>query len=109
MKRRFQLPTYLFLIVISGLLFIPFIGTVHLFDWEEITYAEVAREMLLSGNWLKLQLNFQPFYEKPPLFVWMEALSMTYFGINDFAARLPNAICGIATVWVIYRLGKRLY
>ncbi|MBK7959120.1 MAG: glycosyltransferase family 39 protein [Bacteroidetes bacterium] len=109
MKRRFQLSTYLFLIVISGLLFIPFIGTVHLFDWEEITYAEVAREMLLSGNWLKLQLNFQPFYEKPPLFVWMEALSMTYFGINDFAARLPNAICGIATVWVIYRLGKRLY
>jgi hypothetical protein len=39
----------------------------------------------------------------------MQSLCMEYFGVGEFAARLPNALCGIATVWVLYRLGKRLY
>lgn len=89
---------YYFLVTLfSALLFIPFIGNLHLFDWDEINFAECAREMVLTGDYSKVQLNFTPFWEKPPLFIWMQALCMNAFGINEFAARLPNAICGIIT------------
>ena len=53
------------------LLFAPFLGGVHLFDWDEINFAEIAREIVLSGTYLSPQLNFQPFTEKPPLFMWL--------------------------------------
>ncbi|MEX2597975.1 MAG: glycosyltransferase family 39 protein [Salibacteraceae bacterium] len=95
------------LILFSALLFMPFLGTVHLFDWDEINFAESAREMLLTNNWFLVQVNFEPFWEKPPLFFWLQALSMKAFGIGEFAARLPNAICGIVTVFVLYRIGKQ--
>ena len=54
----------IFLIIISGLLFIPFLGNVHLFDWDEINFAEIAREMVISKNYFEPQINFQVFTEK---------------------------------------------
>ena len=90
--------TQAFIIVAALLLFVPFLGAVHLFDWDEINFAECAREMLSSGNYLSLQMNYQPFWEKPPLFIWMSALSMKVFGVNEFAARFPNALCGVITL-----------
>ena len=53
---------------IAALLFVPFLGGVHLFDWDEINFAEISREMIVSGDYLRPQIGFQPFYEKPPLF-----------------------------------------
>jgi 4-amino-4-deoxy-L-arabinose transferase-like glycosyltransferase len=98
------------LIALGGiLLFLPFLGSVHLFDWDEINFAECAREMLVTKNYSQVQINFQPFWEKPPLFIWMQALSMNVFGVNEFAARLPNAICGIITLLVIYSIGRKLF
>jgi len=94
--------------LISALLFIPFLGAVHLFDWDEINFAECAREMLVTGDYSRVQLNFQPFWEKPPLFIWLQALSMKLFGINEFAARLPDAICGIVTLNIIYSIGRKI-
>ncbi len=88
------------------LLFIPFLGSVHLFDWDEINFAESAREMLLTGNWGTVQINFETFWEKPPFFFWLQALSMSLFGVNEFAARLPNAIAGILTLNFIWYIGK---
>ena len=99
LKDRFVILIY------SALLFIPFIGSVHLFDWDEINFAESAREMLVTGNWWQVQINYVPFREKPPLFFWMQALSMKVFGVNEFAARFPNAICGIVTLQVLYGIG----
>lgn len=100
---------YLILASLSALLLIPFLGGVHLFDWDEINFAESAREMILTGDYLTVQINFLPFWEKPPLFIWMQVLSMKAFGINEFAARFPNAICGILTVIVLYAAGKKLF
>ncbi|MFO7658668.1 MAG: glycosyltransferase family 39 protein [Bacteroidales bacterium] len=91
------------------LLFVPFIGGVHLFDWDEINFAESAREMIVSGDYLNVQINFKPFWEKPPLFIWMQVLSMKLFGVNEFAARFPNAVCGIVTLLVLFNIGSRLY
>lgn len=95
------------ILILSGLFFIPFLGGVHLFDWDEINFAEIAREMIVTGDYLRPQINFQPFWEKPPLFIWMQVLSMKIFGINEFAARFPNAVCGMASLLLIYTIGKR--
>jgi len=99
------------LIIIASAIFffIPFLGSVHLFDWDEINFAESAREMLVTGNFSRVQIDFHPFWEKPPLFFWMQALSMKIFGINEFAARFPNALAGIITLFTLYLIGKRLY
>ena len=97
------------LIVLIGLLlFLPFNGLVHLFDWDEINFAESAREMLASGNFSTVSINFIPFWEKPPLFIWMQVISMKCFGINEFAARFPDAICGVLTLLVLFEIGKGL-
>ena len=89
-------------------MFIPFLGGVHLFDWDEINFAESAREMIATGDYLTVLFNFLPFHEKPPLFIWMQVLSMKLFGVNEFAARFPNAICGIVTLLVLFNIGRKL-
>jgi 4-amino-4-deoxy-L-arabinose transferase-like glycosyltransferase len=108
-KKLTQFPTQLLLLVVGAALFIPFIGNVPLFDWDEVNFAESAREMLLTGNYRMVQIDFQPFYEKPPLFIWLQAFSMSVFGVNEFAARLPNAICGIATMLVVFNVGRSVF
>jgi 4-amino-4-deoxy-L-arabinose transferase-like glycosyltransferase len=92
----------------SLLLFAPFLGMTHLFDWDEVNFAEAAREMLVTGEFSYVQINFKPFWEKPPLFIWMQAASMWIFGVNEFAARLPNAICGAASLVVLFNIGHTL-
>ena len=96
------------ILLLGAVLFLPGLGIVHLFDWDEINFAESAREMIVTGDYLTVQINFEPFWEKPPLFIWMQVLSMKIFGINEFAARFPNAICGIITMLVLFNIGKRL-
>ena len=95
--------------LVAAILFIPFLGNVHLFDWDEINFAESAREMIASGNYFSVQINFNRFTEKPPLFFWMQVVSMKVFGVNEFSARFPNAICGIVTLVVLFRIGKQIF
>lgn len=93
---------------VAALSFIPWLGRLHLFDWDEINFAEGAREMLLTGNYRDVQIGFEAFAEKPPLFMGVQAFSMRIFGIGEFAARLPNAIVRIITLVGIYLLGRQL-
>ena len=94
--------------LLSACFFFPFLGNVHLFDWDEINFAESAREMLLTGNYSQVQIDFKPFWEKPPLFFWMQAGAMHIFGINEFAARFPNACMGLVTLLTLFFIGKKL-
>ena len=103
-----NLIRYSIIVLLGCLLFVPFLGHVHLFDWDEINFAECAREMISSKDYLRVQIDFQPFWEKPPLFIWMQVLSMKMFGINEFAARFPNALTGILTLCSIYYAGRRV-
>jgi 4-amino-4-deoxy-L-arabinose transferase-like glycosyltransferase len=88
--------------------FFPWLGSVHLFDWDEINFAEAAREMLVTHNYAQVQINFEPFYEKPPLFFWLQAISMKIWGINEFAARFPNAVFGVLTLATLYKIGRAI-
>lgn len=99
---------YVAIFLIGTLLFVPFLGQVHLFDWDEINFAECAREMIVSKDYLRMQINYRPFWEKPPLFIWLQVLSMKTFGINEFAARFPNALAGVITLIALYYTGKRI-
>jgi 4-amino-4-deoxy-L-arabinose transferase-like glycosyltransferase len=98
---------HIFISLGAALLYIPFLGSFHLFDWDEINFAEAAREMLVTGDWGRVQIAFEPFWEKPPLFIWLQAISMKIFGINEFAARLPNALAGIVSLNMFYHIGKK--
>ena len=112
MDKLKQHSVFITLIIAYLILFLPFVGTVPLFDWDEINFAEAAREMIVTGDWLNVQIGFEPFWEKPPLFIWLQAICMTLVGVNEFAARLPNVLIGLITLVVLYatllkRYGKQ--
>jgi len=79
-----------------------------LWEPDEGRYAEIAREMLASGDWLTPRLNGVLYFEKPPLQYWLSALSMKLFGVNGAAARLPLALASGLMIWAAWRLAKRL-
>jgi 4-amino-4-deoxy-L-arabinose transferase-like glycosyltransferase len=79
---------------------IPFVGP------DEPRYAEVAREMLERGDWITPTLGGVPWFEKPVLLYWLEIVSYKLFGVNEFAARLGPALCGIGTIASLYVLGR---
>src|ERR1700761_568727 len=93
----------------AALLFLPFLGRVHLFDWDEINFAECSREMIKLHDYTRVYVDFKPFWEKPPMFFWMQSTAMKWFGVTEFASRFPNAICGICTLIVVFLVGSRIY
>ncbi len=103
-----QMRDVLLISVLALLSFVPFLGAAPLFDWDEINFAESAREMIASGNYFQVQIDFEPFWEKPPLFIWMQVISMKIFGVSAFAARFPNVVVGMCTLASLYIQGARL-
>jgi len=104
-----RILVYTGIVVITALFLLPFLGSVHLFDSDETNYAETAREMIVTGDYLTVQVDFEPFPEKPPLFFWLQTISMKIFGINEFAARFPNVLCGIVSLMMLYFFGRKIY
>jgi len=96
----------LVLISASGIAIFYSLGE-RLLKWDEAIYAEVAKEML-KHSWLTPHWNFQPWFEKPPLLMWLTALMYRLFGVSEFSARMVGALCGVATVWLTFELGRRL-
>lgn len=104
-----RILVYSGIIVLAAMFLLPVLGSVHLFDSDETNYAESAREMIVTGDYLTVQIDFEPFPEKPPLFFWLQVVSMKVFGINEFAARFPNVICGIISLMLLYFFGRKIY
>lgn len=107
MKRSTPFIDLIFITGSALFFFFTFLGNIHLFDWDEINFAECAREMIVSGDYWHVQIDFKPFHEKPPFFIWLQVLSMKCWGINEYAARFPNALCGLITLLTIYRIGYK--
>lgn len=99
---------YILIAIGASILFFPFLGQVHLFDWDEINFAECAREMIVTDDYLRVHINYEPFWEKPPLFIWMQVVAMKLFGVGDYAARFPNAFIGVLTLLTLFYVGKRV-
>jgi 4-amino-4-deoxy-L-arabinose transferase-like glycosyltransferase len=84
------------------MLFFFHLGTYGLWEPDEARYAEIAREMLASHNFIVPHLNYVPYIEKPPLLYWLTVGSMRLFGVNEFAARLVNASAALIGVLATY-------
>ena len=103
--RRWQLPL---LIALSAALTIGTAGWGNLYNETDGQYGGAAKVMARSGSWLIPENDGIPRLVKPPLLYWALAASMKVFGINEFAARLPNALAIIAWVLVTFLIGKRM-
>ena len=78
-----------------------------LMDKTEARYAEIARIMVETNNWILLQIDYNiPFWAKPPLSTWLTALSIKLFGLHEFYIRLPYLITTIIIVLFISRYDK---
>ncbi len=78
-------------------------------DPNEGQYAEVAREMVESGEWLSPQLDYVLFLNKPPLTYWLLGASYRLFGVSELAARVPSAACALLIVLLVVWLGNLLF
>jgi 4-amino-4-deoxy-L-arabinose transferase-like glycosyltransferase len=81
--------------LIAVLITLPGLGVGTLWDNSETAYGEVAREILLTHNWIVMHLNGEPWFVQPPLYFWIGALFAQAFGVTSFALRLPAAIATI--------------
>lgn len=76
---------------------------------DEGRYAEIAREMFESGDWVTMRLNHIKYFEKPPLQSWMNALTFALFGVGEWQARLWTGLCGILGVVTAWYAGSRVF
>jgi 4-amino-4-deoxy-L-arabinose transferase-like glycosyltransferase len=75
------------------------LGTMPLFDVDEGAFAEAAREMVASGDWLHTTLNGTDRFDKPIGVYWLQALAIALFGAEPWAVRLPSALALAAMAW----------
>ena len=91
-------------------LFIVFahLGEGHLANFDDCYYAEKAKEMVRSGDWITPHYDGQVSLDNPPLFLWLMTGSFLLLGVRDVAAILPSAIAGVLCVVLLHRLALRL-
>lgn len=75
-------------------------------DDVDAVQAQIARNMLESGDWVSARLNGVLYLEKSPAKYWLIAISYMIFGTHDWAARIPIALAAILLCWVVYRIGR---
>jgi 4-amino-4-deoxy-L-arabinose transferase-like glycosyltransferase len=87
---------------------LPGLGVGTLWDNSETAYGEVAREILLTHDWIVMHLNGHPWFVQPPLYFWIAAFFAHAFGVTAFALRLPSALATIAMSGAIaYAVAQR--
>ncbi len=97
------------LVAVSLCVLIPGTLGVSLTDRDEGFYAQVSREMLVSGDWLVPHYLGEPWIFKPPLLYWLTAASFSVFGLNAFAARLVSVLAMTGVVQLVGTLGAEMY
>lgn len=103
-------PWYPFLLIIlAGMLIFPDLGKESLRDWDEAIYAQISREIVQSGDWITLHHGYEPFFEKPPLLMWITAIFFDTFGVNEFWSRAVSAVAGVLLVWITYLVARAIF
>ncbi|MCX8011575.1 MAG: glycosyltransferase family 39 protein, partial [Desulfobacterota bacterium] len=100
----------LFLLVMASLVFFINLNGWDLWNPDEPRYAQVAKEMRETGEWILPHLNSEVYPEKPPLFFWLIAFFSFFTGeVNEISARLPSAISALGCILLTLFLGKKLF
>jgi 4-amino-4-deoxy-L-arabinose transferase-like glycosyltransferase len=97
------------LLLLAALTFFAGLGRGAITDSDEAFYAESAREMVLTGDWLTPHYNFEPRFQKPVLYYWLTAATYRVTGPTEFGARLWAALAGLGLVMVTAACGRRWY
>lgn len=90
-------------------LFFYKLGQSSLVSWDEAWYAEIARNILKTGDFLNLVWNGNGYFDHPPVGFWMIALGEVLFGNSEFGVRFASAFIGFLTLVATYFLGKELF
>ncbi len=109
--KSFQLTdeNYYRLISALSVIFVAFALFVPVMEPDAAIYAEIAREMLVSGNWWALTYDGYEFLDKPHLPFWLTAISFWIFGVNDFAYKLPGLICSGLSIYFTWKSARLLF
>ncbi|MBN1162319.1 glycosyltransferase family 39 protein [Patescibacteria group bacterium] len=98
------------LVVVGAVVIFVGLGRNHLVPWDEAIYAKVAKNMVVKNEYLtQYWWSNRVWYEKPPLYMWIVSLIMRVIGVNSLSVRLPSAIFGLLTVFLVYQFGKKLF
>ncbi|MBI1244335.1 MAG: phospholipid carrier-dependent glycosyltransferase [Alphaproteobacteria bacterium] len=97
------------LAVLIGGFFLLFLGHRPLAVPSEARYAELGREMIHSGDWITPRINGIKYFEKPPLFYWVQAAATGLFGMSEFALRLATTLFAVAGSLLAYVVGRKLF
>ena len=96
--------TLAFILIGLGLVRLLGVFTLPFTDTTEARYAEIARKMVETQDWITPQFDYGiPFWGKPPLHTWLSAAGMELFGINGFGARVLIFACAIALLFLLFR------
>jgi 4-amino-4-deoxy-L-arabinose transferase-like glycosyltransferase len=92
---------YLTVLLVSTIIYLGcVISPPSLMDDVDAVQAQIARNMLTSGDWVTARLNGIPYLEKGPLIYWIIAISYKIFGVHDWAARIPIALSVMGLAWL---------
>ena len=103
-NRPIRLTVYALL---AAILYLPGLGRPALWEPDEGRYAEIAREMVVSGDYVTPRDDYELYFEKPPLVYWAEAAAIKIFGVNEFAVRVPAALFSVAALKLGEEAGAR--
>ena len=105
LHNRYWILAIIWLFVINFTAFIWHLGSTSLVDETEPLFAEAARQMTVTNNWITPYFNGETRFDKPPLIYWLMAIGYKLIGVNEWAVRLPSAISAIAlTIFGFYTL-----
>jgi 4-amino-4-deoxy-L-arabinose transferase-like glycosyltransferase len=99
LKKQPQLGWYISIVgltIVCVLAFLWHLGSTGLIDETEPLFAEAARQMTVTGDWITPYFNGETRFDKPPLIYWLMAIGYQVLGVNAWAARLPSALAAIA-------------
>jgi 4-amino-4-deoxy-L-arabinose transferase-like glycosyltransferase len=99
----------LLLFVVLLPLFFGRLSDLRLPMWDDLTHAAIGKEILVAGDWFTMHANGTPIFIKPPLYFWLEAGIFSLFGVSEYGARFPAALCGYLCAIFIYLLSRRLF
>jgi 4-amino-4-deoxy-L-arabinose transferase-like glycosyltransferase len=99
----------LLLLALAGFLFFVGLGSLPLLEPDEGRNAEVAREMLASGDWITPHYNALPYLDKPTVFFYLVASSFKLAGIHEWSARAPSALMGLCLLLLSWFLARRMF
>src|SRR5712691_1529107 len=101
---------YVTLVLVASAVYLGcIVSPPSLMDDVDAVQAQIARNMLASGDWVTARLDGVPYLEKAPLIYWAIAASYKIFGYHDWAARIPIALSAIALCWLTAGFGAWAY